>query len=116
MELHTMLVEKCLRFRTLMLRSSVEKLSIQRDAEMPLLERSAHTRPLGKLMRNHSSTRTWRLRCTRHTPRTGDSPKNRNWNRAIQRSGSKTSGIIGLVRTRGTDARTFVLDSSPFRY
>src|SRR2546427_9827243 len=98
MELHTMLVEKCLRFRTLMLRSSVEKLSIQRDVEMPLLERSAHTRPLGKLMRSHSSTRTWRARWRRHVPRLGVMPRGGKWKRPTEGTRHRRFGIFAYGR------------------
>src|SRR3989442_3683938 len=101
MELHTMLVEKCLRFRTLMLRSSVEKLSIQQDVEMPLLERSAHTRSLGKLMRNHSSTRTWRARLERNVPRLGEVQPDARWQRAIEGTIDKRSRRFEGVRASG---------------
>src|SRR5438309_10188880 len=98
MELHTMLVEKCLRFRTLMLRSSVEKLSIQRDAEMRLLERSAHTKLLGKLMRNHFSTRIWRAPRRRHVPRPGEVQRDVSWKRPIEGTVDRRSRRFALVR------------------
>src|SRR5207249_10625753 len=98
MELHTMLVEKCLRFRTLMLRSSEEKLSIQRDVEMPLLERSANTRPSGKLMRNHFSTRTWRMHSRGQVPRLGGGQRDGGWKRPIEGRVHSRARPFALVR------------------